>query len=122
MNINNNTNNQKKRSFIEAARQTQIVECAIETIASVGFAQASLAQIAKRAGISTGVISYHFKSKEALIQQVIEKVYTSGESYMRPYVLNLGGLGLLISILSTLLPALSILRLNPKEILLKDVD
>jgi len=35
-------------------------------------------------------------------------------------VLNLGGLGLLIAILSTLLPALSILRLNPKEILLKD--
>ena len=31
-------------------------------------------------------------------------------------VLNLGGLGLLIVILSTLLPALSILRLNPKEI------
>jgi len=52
----------------------------------VGFAQASLAQIAKRAGISTGVISYHFKSKEALIRQVIEKVYTSGESYMRPLV------------------------------------
>lgn len=35
-------------------------------------------------------------------------------------VLKLGGLGLLIAILSTLLPALSILRLNPKEILLKD--
>jgi len=35
-------------------------------------------------------------------------------------VMNLGGLGLLIAILSTLLPALSILRLNPKEILLKD--
>ncbi|MDM5155302.1 ABC transporter permease [Bacillus sp. DX1.1] len=35
-------------------------------------------------------------------------------------VLNLGGLGLGIAILSTILPALSILRLNPKEILLKD--
>ncbi|MGE7838439.1 ABC transporter permease [Viridibacillus arvi] len=35
-------------------------------------------------------------------------------------ILNLGGFGLLIAILATLLPALSILRLNPKEILLKD--
>ncbi len=35
-------------------------------------------------------------------------------------ILNLGGLGLLIAILATLLPALSILRLNPKDILLKD--
>ncbi|KOP70279.1 hypothetical protein AMS59_20885 [Lysinibacillus sp. FJAT-14745] len=86
MNINNNTNNQKKLTFIEAARQTQIVECAIETIASLGFAQASLAQIAKRAGISTGVISYHFKNKETLIRHVIEKVYTSGDSYMRPLI------------------------------------
>ncbi|MGE7673174.1 TetR/AcrR family transcriptional regulator [Lysinibacillus sp. NPDC094403] len=86
MNINNNTNNQKKLTFIEAARQTQIVECSIETIASLGFAQASLAQIAKRAGISTGVISYHFKNKETLIRHVIEKVYTSGDSYMRPLI------------------------------------
>ncbi|OAB35312.1 ABC transporter permease [Paenibacillus glacialis] len=35
-------------------------------------------------------------------------------------VLKLGGLGLIIAILSTILPALSILRLNPKDILLKD--
>lgn len=35
-------------------------------------------------------------------------------------MLKVGGLGLLIAILSTILPALSILRLNPKEILLKD--
>ncbi|SCW65771.1 putative ABC transport system permease protein [Paenibacillus tianmuensis] len=35
-------------------------------------------------------------------------------------VLKLGGLGLLIAIFSTILPALSILRLNPKDILLKD--
>lgn len=35
-------------------------------------------------------------------------------------VLKLGGLGLVIAILSTILPALSILRLNPKDILLKD--
>lgn len=35
-------------------------------------------------------------------------------------VLKVGGLGLLIAILSTIIPALSILRLKPKEILLKD--
>lgn len=35
-------------------------------------------------------------------------------------VMKLGGLGLLIAILSTIIPALSILRLKPKEILLKD--
>ncbi|MED0963966.1 ABC transporter permease [Bacillus paramycoides] len=33
---------------------------------------------------------------------------------------KMGGIGLVIAILATLLPALSILRLNPKQILLKD--
>ncbi|MGE8055742.1 ABC transporter permease, partial [Bacillus mycoides] len=33
---------------------------------------------------------------------------------------KMGGIGLAIAILATLLPALSILRLNPKQILLKD--
>ncbi|PEJ81757.1 TetR family transcriptional regulator, partial [Bacillus pseudomycoides] len=51
MSIKNNTNNQKEMSFIEKARRAQIVECAIETIAEVGYAQASLGQIAKRAKI-----------------------------------------------------------------------
>ena len=33
---------------------------------------------------------------------------------------KMGGIGLAIAIIATLLPALSILRLNPKQILLKD--
>ncbi|MHA4280014.1 ABC transporter permease, partial [Bacillus cereus] len=33
---------------------------------------------------------------------------------------KMGGIGLAIAILATILPALSILRLNPKQILLKD--
>ena len=43
----------ERQSFIEIARRKQIIECAIDAIAELGFAQASLAQIAKRAGVST---------------------------------------------------------------------
>jgi TetR/AcrR family transcriptional regulator, fatty acid metabolism regulator protein len=74
------------RSFIEAARRAQIVECAIETIASEGYSGASLARIAKLAGISKGVISYHFADKDELIQQVIVEVLQAFDSYMRPLV------------------------------------
>jgi len=74
------------RSFIEAARRAQIVECAIETIASEGYAHASLARIAKRAGISKGVISYHFADKDELIQEVVDEVLDALDSYMRPLV------------------------------------
>jgi AcrR family transcriptional regulator len=77
---------QPRRSFIEAARRAQIIECAIETIAEVGFAQASLAQIAKRAKVSTGVISYYFAGKDDLIREVGGHVFATGEALIRPGV------------------------------------
>jgi AcrR family transcriptional regulator len=73
-------------SFIEVARRAQIVECAIETIAVLGYAQASLNQIAERAGISKSVISYHFEGKDELIDQVIEDVSAAGAALMWPRV------------------------------------
>jgi len=76
----------EKLSFIEAARRAQIVECAIDVIAGLGFGQASLAQIAKRAGISTGVISYHFDGKDELIRAVVRHVYETGGGFIRPRV------------------------------------
>ncbi|MCK2218872.1 TetR/AcrR family transcriptional regulator [Actinomadura sp. ATCC 31491] len=66
---------QKSRSFIEDARRAQIVAAAVEVIAEVGFAQASLARIAKRAGISKGLISYHFAGKDELMVEVVERTY-----------------------------------------------
>lgn len=72
-----------RRSFTETARRAQIVEAAIETIAEVGYARASFAQIAKRAGLSsTGLISYHFASKDDLIEQVVTTVYSAMGQFM----------------------------------------
>ncbi|MGN9844556.1 TetR/AcrR family transcriptional regulator [Nonomuraea sp. H19] len=66
---------QKARSFIEEARRSQIVASAVEIIADVGFAQASLARIAQHAGVSKGVISYHFAGKDELMTEVVERTY-----------------------------------------------
>lgn len=84
MNTKNKTNDQKEMSFIEKARRAQIVACAIETIAEVGYAQASIGQIAKRANVSKGVISYHFASKDELLEQVVTEYYIANESFMQP--------------------------------------
>ncbi|MEV4168193.1 TetR/AcrR family transcriptional regulator [Nonomuraea sp. NPDC049709] len=75
MRSENEPGGQKARSFIEEARRAQIVASAIEVIAEVGFAQASLARIAKHAGISKGVISYHFAGKEELMEEVVNRTY-----------------------------------------------
>lgn len=72
-----------KRTFTESARRAQIVQAAIATIADVGFRNASFAQIATRAGLSsTGLISYHFKSRDELIKQVVDEVVTAIGSHM----------------------------------------
>ncbi|HVV12948.1 TetR/AcrR family transcriptional regulator [Amycolatopsis sp.] len=65
-----------ERSFTANARRAQIVAAAIEIIAEVGYPQASFAKIAERAGLSsTRLISYHFKGKKELIEQVVAEVY-----------------------------------------------
>jgi TetR/AcrR family transcriptional regulator, fatty acid metabolism regulator protein len=76
----------KNRSFVETARRAQIVDCAIDTIAELGFARASVDQIAKRAGVSKGVITYHFPNKEEIVDAIVEKVVTAGRAYMEPRI------------------------------------
>ncbi len=77
---------QSTPTFTETARRAQIIQCAIETIATGGYAQASLAQIARRAGISKGVISYYFTSKEALLKQVVIDIYTAAAQTVAPQI------------------------------------
>lgn len=74
-------------TFTGAARRAQIVRAAIETIAELGYARASYAQIAKRAGLSsTGLISYHFAGKDDLIEQVVAEVVAAGQARMVPRI------------------------------------
>lgn len=63
-------------TFTGEGRRGQIVAAAIETIAELGYGKASFAQIAKRAGLSsTGLISYHFRNKKELVEQVLVTLY-----------------------------------------------
>jgi AcrR family transcriptional regulator len=75
---------QKPPSFIEEARRTQIIESAIETFMELGYANTSLARIAERAGISKGVISYHFAGKAELMEQIVEQVYLGIVAFVVP--------------------------------------
>ncbi len=81
---------QKKPSFIEEARRRQIVETAIETIAAHGYSQASLAEIAKKAGISKGVISYHFDGKEELLDEILRSLLRKPAEFVKERVDSAG--------------------------------
>lgn len=78
---------EKPESFIRSNRRRQILEGAIATLAEVGFAGASLARIAQDLGISKGVISYHFASKDDLMIKVVEHGYQGMVEAVLPQIL-----------------------------------
>jgi AcrR family transcriptional regulator len=71
---------------VDVARRAQLVRCAIDAIAEVGYQRASLAEIAKRAGITKGAIFYHFANREELIEAVFAQVITAGSNYLLPRI------------------------------------
>jgi AcrR family transcriptional regulator len=60
-----------RQSFIAEARREQIIKAAIAVLGEVGYVNASLSQIAKKAKISTALISYHFTGKEDLMNNTL---------------------------------------------------
>ncbi|GAA4672197.1 TetR/AcrR family transcriptional regulator [Gordonia humi] len=62
-------------TFIHRARRTQIIDAAIEVVAEVGADRASISRIAERAGITRGVVTYHFRDRRSLFAAVVAHVY-----------------------------------------------
>ena len=52
---------------MQPIRRQQLIDATLEAINELGLAEASISQIAKRAGVSTGIISHYFKDKHGLI-------------------------------------------------------
>ncbi|CAM4480559.1 MAG: TetR/AcrR family transcriptional regulator [Paenibacillus macerans] len=80
--MNDNHKPETKQSFIAEARREQIIEAAIRTLDEIGYVHASLAQIAKRAGISTALISYHFADKNDLMNHLLTKLVELSTAYV----------------------------------------
>lgn len=76
MRSNDGTSGREQSTFLGAARRAQFIGCAIAALAESGFAGASIAEVAKRAGVSKSVVLYHFESKSALMEAVVTEVYT----------------------------------------------
>ncbi|MGC4938664.1 TetR/AcrR family transcriptional regulator [Kribbella sp. DT2] len=72
-------------SFIHAARRDQLVQSAIAVIAELGAERASVVRIAQHAGVSRGVVAYHFHDLADLYDAVVREVYRIGaEQLSRP--------------------------------------
>lgn len=55
----------------EEQRRRALIEATIEALADLGFAAASLAEIARRAGVSTGLVAHYFGDKDGLLEATL---------------------------------------------------
>ena len=72
------------RTFTELARRAQIAQCAVEAIAELGYADASMAEIARRVGVAKSVVSYHFSDKAELMGEVLRTALATYAKFMEP--------------------------------------
>jgi TetR/AcrR family transcriptional regulator, fatty acid metabolism regulator protein len=73
-----------RRTFTDLARRAQIAQCAAEAITGVGYADASMAEIARRAGVAKSVVSYHFSDKADLMGEVLRTALATYAEFMEP--------------------------------------
>lgn len=65
------------------ATRESILRAASEGFARLGYEQCSLEEIACNAGVSKGLLLYHFDSKEELLSAVVQKVFEELLSYVK---------------------------------------
>jgi AcrR family transcriptional regulator len=62
------------RKASKEVRRQQIIEATIETLAKRGIAQTTLSDVAATAGVSHGLIIFHFQSKDNLLSETLKSL------------------------------------------------
>ncbi|MEH6551937.1 MAG: TetR family transcriptional regulator C-terminal domain-containing protein [Pseudomonadales bacterium] len=61
----------KSREAIKAWNRQKIIDATIDVITAYGIAGTTIAKVVELAGVSMGLINVHFKSKDALLYEVL---------------------------------------------------
>ncbi|GLY69549.1 TetR/AcrR family transcriptional regulator [Amycolatopsis taiwanensis] len=64
------------RPNVEAERREQILQAACKVIAERGFRAVRVADVAKAAGLSSGIVHYYFSNKRDLVHAAFERNFT----------------------------------------------
>jgi betaine-aldehyde dehydrogenase len=62
------------RDELEDARRVQLIEVTIDSLAEVGYVGTTLAQIARRAGVSPGLVAHYFGDKDGLLEAAFRQL------------------------------------------------
>ena len=67
-----NGNDKKSRKASKETRQQQLIEATIDSLAKRGYSDTTLADVADGAGLSRGIVNFHFESKEKLLVATLQ--------------------------------------------------
>ncbi len=76
-NITEKNLSSRNRAQQSEFRKQQLIRATIDCIDKLGLSQTTLARIANQAGMSQGIVVFHFQSKDALLEQALQ--YLSDE-------------------------------------------
>jgi AcrR family transcriptional regulator len=74
----------QKRSEQAAATRQRLIDAAASLFAQHGYTASSVAAIGEAAGVSRGLVNFHFAAKENLLRAVLEQLTTELEAAMFP--------------------------------------
>jgi TetR/AcrR family transcriptional repressor of bet genes len=70
----------RNRAVQSEFRKRQLIEATIDCIDKLGLSQTTLARIAERAGLSQGMVVFHFQTKDGLLEQTLRHL---SQEYMQ---------------------------------------
>jgi AcrR family transcriptional regulator len=72
----------KQNNQIRQQARKQIIDAAFELFANEGYTQTSISAVAKKAGISKGLIYHYFDSKEAILEAIFDQLVQVGDQIL----------------------------------------
>ena len=64
-------------------RKQEIVDALLRVMAQQGYEKASIQAIAKEAGLASGLIHYHFKTKQEILLSAVDWIVSSAENRLK---------------------------------------
>ncbi len=80
----------RSRKASKETRQLQLIEATIDSLARRGYSDTTMADVADGAGLSRGIVNFHFESKEKLLVATLQHMYDEYSAHWRAALARAG--------------------------------
>jgi TetR/AcrR family transcriptional repressor of bet genes len=78
------------RKASKETRRQQLIEATIDSLAKRGYSETTMADVADGAGLSRGIVNFHFESKEKLLVATLQYMADEYSAHWRAALLKAG--------------------------------